>query len=144
LSSDLATLTRIVRMKSFEQWIVDMPNKNVITKIFIWRHSNELKVLTVTSLSKEEFILLEELITQIESLVSDVQSNLDICYLYEFLDIKECNFSGYWTKDEDGNVYIEPYMQIEHEILKIIQSELSCKYNFQLPDLLNVKNYWGD
>lgn len=127
-------LTRILRLKDFEYWIVDLPDlKDIVTKIIIWNDSENLNILTITSASKEFFISLEDLIVQIECLVSELQTDLEVCNLYEFLDLDAKKFPGYWDVDEDGDVYVEPYMQIEKEILNKIEFEFEDKYSFNFP-----------
>lgn len=143
MENSLSILTRLLRKENFEFWIVENSEMlNYVTKIFIWREKKILNVLTVTSASKEIFLTFEDLIVQIESLVSDLNTKLEIRNLYEFLGFNEADYSEYWDYDEDGEVFVSKREQIESDLIEFIKKNLTDKYSFDYPNLVDeTKDY---
>lgn len=143
MENSLSILTRLLRKENFEFWIVENSDMlNYVTKIFIWREKNILNVLTVTSASKETFLTFEDLIVQIESLVSDLNTKLEVRNLYEFLAFNESDYSEYWDYDEDGEVFVSKREQIESDLIEFIKKNLTDKYSFDYPNLVDeTKDY---
>ncbi|WP_041636605.1 hypothetical protein [Macrococcoides caseolyticum] len=143
MENSLSILTRLLRKENFEFWIVENSDMlNYVTKIFIWREKKILNVLTVTSASKETFLTFEDLIVQIESLVSDLNTKLEVRNLYEFLAFNETDYSEYWDYDEDGEVFVSKREQIESDLIEFIKKNLTDKYSFDYPNLVDeTKDY---
>lgn len=143
MENSLSILTRLLRKENFEFWIVENSDMlNYVTKIFIWREKKILNVLTVTSASKETFLTFEDLIVQIESLVSDLNTKLEVRNLYEFLAFNETDYNEYWDYDEDGEVFVSKREQIESDLIEFIKKNLTDKYSFDYPNLVDeTKDY---
>lgn len=91
---------------------------------YLFGEKKILNVLTVTSASKETFLTFEDLIVQIESLVSDLNTKLEVRNLYEFLAFNETDYNEYWDYDEDGEVFVSKREQIESDLIEFIKKIL--------------------
>ena len=121
MENSLSILTRLLRKENFEFWIVENSDMlNYVTKIFIWREKKILNVLTVTSASKETFLTFEDLIVQIESLVSDLNTKLEVRNLYEFLAFNETDYNEEFVFEKDfSQLFPEKSKKAKEIVIKI-------------------------